>query len=96
VIEKALLEISEGDPVKSDYTINEYVYVEVLSFDNNLTRYYSSTQTLDNLSISVDENDYTNINGGFGIFASMMKDTYRLKFFSQFITTLGYKFNSGN
>jgi len=94
-IEKALEEISDNDADKSSYSICEFVHVDVLSFDNNLTRYYSSIQIKDNLTISVDENDYTNINGGMGIFASYYKDTYRLKFFSNYITSMGYNFTFG-
>lgn len=95
VLGKALEEISENDPNKESYSINEFVYVDVLSFDNALTRYYSSTLVKDNLTISVDENDFTNVDGGLGIFASYNKDSYRLKFFSAYVTSLGYKFNYG-
>ena len=95
VLRRTLEENSENDTNKKSYFVNEFLYVDVLSFDINLTRYYSSTQQKDNLSISVDENDYSNIVGGQGVFASYSKSRYRMKFISTYITSLGYSFNYG-
>ncbi|NWF90326.1 MAG: DUF4249 family protein [Ignavibacteriaceae bacterium] len=91
-IRKALEEISAGDPNKANYTIYESALVQVLAFDQNLSRYYSTTNgSLDDLTVRIDEKDYSNINGGYGIFASYIKGEYKIKFLSSFIQSFGYK-----
>lgn len=96
VIKNALEEISEGDSNKEIYSIMDVISIEVLTYDNNLTKYYSSTQTTDNLSIRVDENDFTNVSGGLGLFASLTKDVYKMKFYSPYIKSFGYNIISSN
>jgi len=88
----ALNEISEGDDEKSNYTIDLRPIIKIAAFDEALSRYYSTTsKSADPLTVTVDENDYSNIDGGFGIFASFTSARYtNIKFFSSFITPLGY------
>ena len=94
---RALNEISAGDPKKQNYAIYEFAVVQVLSLDQNLSRYYSTTNgSLDDLTVRIDEKDYSNIEGGFGIFASYIKDEYKIKFFPEFIQSFGYKLLIGN
>ena len=94
---RALNEISAGDPNKQNYAIYEFAVVQVLSLDQNLSRYYSTTNgSLDDLTVRIDEKDYSNIEGGFGIFATYTKDEYKLKFFPQFIQSFGYKILIGS
>lgn len=96
-IQKALNEISAGDPNKQNYTIYEFAVVQVLSFDQNLSRYFSITSSsLDDLTARIDEKDFTNIEGGYGIFASYIKSEYKLKFFVPYIQSFGYKVLVGN
>jgi hypothetical protein len=91
-ITKALNEISEGDPNKQNYTIYEYATVEVLSFDQHLSKYYSTTNgSLDDLTVRIDEKDYTNIENGYGIFASYIKEDYKIRFLPSYIQSFGYK-----
>lgn len=91
-IAKALGEISLGDPNKQNYTVYESAVVQVLAFDQNLSRYYSTTNgSLDDLTVRIDEKDYSNINGGYGIFASYIKGEYKIKFLSSYIQSFGYK-----
>ena len=94
---RALNEISAGDPNKQNYAIYEFAVVQVLSLDQHLSRYYSTTNaSLDDLTVRIDEKDYSNIEGGYGIFASYIKDEYKLKFFPAFVQSFGYKILIGS
>ncbi|QQS37402.1 MAG: DUF4249 family protein [Ignavibacteriales bacterium] len=82
--------ISQGDPNKSNYTITGGV-LEVLIFDDNLSKYYSSINGfLDEFTIRVDESDYTNITGGFGIFGSYIKQQRGARITTEYIESFGY------
>ncbi len=93
-ISAALQEISEGDPQKQNYSIYQNVNFELIAYDLPTTRYISSTGgTIDDLTVSVDVADYTNIEGGFGLFGSYSKEEYtRLRFLKDFIDSFGYNF----
>lgn len=52
------------------------VYVEVVQTDEHLYKYYSVVNGFqDQYSIRVDQPNYTNINGGLGVFGSFVSDT---------------------
>lgn len=88
--DRALREISEGDPNKENYTILAFI-LEILVYDRNLTAYYASkTELGEGFSITVNENDYSNINGGRGIFGSFIKQRYAIKFTLDYIHSFGY------
>jgi hypothetical protein len=93
-ITMALQEISSGDPEKQNYSIYENLTFELIAYDLPTTRYLSSTGgTVDDLTVSVDVADYTNIEGGFGLFGSYSKRDYtRLRFLQDFIDPFGYNF----
>ncbi len=88
--DRALYEISEGDPNKENYTILAFI-LELLVYDKNLTTYYASKNELgEGFSITVNENDYSNIIGGRGIFGSFIKQRYAIKFSHSYIHKFGY------
>ena len=89
-IKRALLSISEGDPQKNNYSIPINNSLKVYGLDANLARYYSANRQENNFTVRLDENDYSNIDGGFGVFGSYIVSTYILKFNPGFITDLGY------
>lgn len=93
-VNKALEEISEGDPVKQNYSVLQKIIFSVAAFDLPTSRYVSSTGgTIDDLTVSVDVADYTNIEGGFGLFGSYSKKNYtRLRFMEEYIESFGYNF----
>jgi hypothetical protein len=93
-IATALQEISDGDPQKQNYSIHERLSFSLIAYDLPTTRYISSTGgTIDDLTVSVDVADYTNIEGGFGLFGSYSKRNYsRLRFLQDFIDSFGYNF----
>ncbi|GIK21171.1 MAG: DUF4249 family protein [Ignavibacterium sp.] len=82
---------SLSEPVK--FSVHQNLILELLTFDLELSRYISiSASSIDNFSIRFDEGDYTNINGGLGIFGSQIKTNYtKLKFIDSYIR--GFKFN---
>lgn len=87
---RALNEISEGDPDKSNYTILAFI-LEILVYDKNLTAYYASkTELGEGFSITVNESDYSNITGGKGIFGSFIKQRFAIKFSIDYIQSFGY------
>ncbi len=90
VIRQVLMSISEGDPDKSNYSILIDNPIKVYSLDPNLERYYSSTTQDNNFTVRLDENDFSNITGGFGVFGSYVIKDYNIRFTPEFITELGY------
>jgi len=93
-VTKTLEEISDGDPNKTNYTIFQTPMFDLLAFDTHLSRYASSTsQSLNDLTVTVNASDYTNIEGGLGIFGSYTKENYpAIKFQPGFIESFGYNF----
>ena len=89
-LRRAMEELSEGDLDKRSYSIVTLV-IDVLTYDNNLSRYFaSSAQILDQFSIRLDELDYTNIEGGFGIFGAFIKKRFIIRFDEEYIGSFGY------
>jgi len=86
--------ISEGDPNKQNYSIYQTPLFNLLAFDASLSKYASSTsQALNDLTVTLNTADYTNIQGGFGIFGSYIKKNYSsIKFQQNFIDSFGYNF----
>ena len=93
-VTKALEEISEGDPNKQNYSILQKVSFSVTAFDLPASKYISSTGgSIDDLTVSVDVADYSNIEGGFGLFGSYSRREYtRLRFLQEYIESFGYNF----
>lgn len=89
-IKKAMELISKDDPIKSKYEILSCI-LEVLSLDPELRKYYFATaRSRDIYSIKLDETDYTNINGGFGVFGVYMRTFWVLRFTHDYIKSFGY------
>lgn len=89
-LDSAFKQISEGDNDKAHYKILGAV-LSLLVFDEELSRYYSTTNGfLDDYTVRLDETDYTNIEGGFGIFASYIKSQTGAIFNETFIKSFGY------
>lgn len=88
--EQTIKAISENVQDKSKIIIYG-VTVELLIFDESLSKYYSNLNGyMDDFTIRVDQNDYTNIDGGFGIFGSFIKQQSGMKIESDYIHSLGY------
>ena len=93
-ITKALEEISAGDPNKQNYSVLQKIIFTVAAFDLPTSNYVSSTGgNIDDLTVNVDVADYSNIEGGFGLFGSYSKKNYtRLRFMEDYIESFGYNF----
>jgi virulence-associated protein VapD len=64
----------------------------------NLSRYVSSTnQAFDDLTVTVNEADFTNVEGGLGIFGAYVNKIYdNIQFQENYIESFGYNFISTN
>ncbi len=92
VLDSVMKRISYGDPIKKNYTIVS-ADLEIIVMDRVYSAYYSSTHGyLDSYSIRVDEIDFTNINGGYGIFASYLKKRYSILIRQSYVESFGYKY----
>lgn len=90
-LDAMMREISADDFKKKDYQILGGVF-EVLILDANLSTYYSSTHDFsDGFSINLDESDYSNIKGGYGIFGSTIKRKVFVGFDKDYVTGFGYE-----
>jgi len=91
-IDKTMQLISEGDPEKQNYIVLGALF-QILLLDDNLVPYYMSTETfLGGYSIILDQLDYTNINGGRGIFASYYVDrSFFINIDELYINSFGYR-----
>jgi hypothetical protein len=88
-IDKAILQVSNGD-IKSNYKFL-WINLEILIFDQFLAGYISTTNGfLDNLSIRLDEPNYTNMSGGLGIFGAYEHSVLQISLFDQYLENLGY------
>jgi hypothetical protein len=93
-VTKAMEEISKDETEKEKFFIYEGLIVEVASLDASLSRYVSSTsKSFDDLTVRINELDYTNVEGGFGVFGSYITKTYKaLRFQPGFVNSFGYRF----
>ncbi|MFC2135002.1 hypothetical protein ACFLR4_02035 [Bacteroidota bacterium] len=90
VIDIAMGEISAGDPDKDNYTIFAAIF-EVVAADDFLSKYYASTNVSEGgFSIKVDETDFSNIDGGFGVLGSYTKSRHAIKLTHDYIESFGY------
>lgn len=90
-INRAMREISEGDPNKDRYKILSLM-VEITVLDRNLSAFYSAGHLQsDGYSITVDQADFTNITGGLGIFGSYIKRVTSIRISRDYIMSFGYK-----
>ncbi len=84
-----MLQVSNGDD-KSNYKFL-YIDLELLIFDQFLAGYISTTNGfLDNLSIRLDEPNYTNISGGLGIFGAYQYNDFQITLSNDYLSNLGY------
>lgn len=92
VLNKTMLELSEGITDKSKYVIVN-IELALKVYDENLSAYYSSThQFLDQFSISLDSQIYSNIKSGHGIFASYISKNLPIDLDKEYIKSFGYRY----
>jgi hypothetical protein len=65
--------------------------IELLSLDDNLSIYYNATaRSSDLFSVKLDETDYSNIQGGFGIFGIYIRNFCVIRFSKDYIRSYGF------
>lgn len=90
VLSRAMEEIGNEGGGADNIFIDKGI-LKILVFDKVLTSYYISTNSeLDGFSIKVDGTDFSNIEGGFGIFGSYRLVEYNMKVLREYIESFGY------
>ena len=88
-VEKAVIKLTEGKS-RGRYKII-YLELEVLSFEEHLSGYISSASGfIESLSIRLDQINYTNINGGLGVFGSYLRALRIVPFDLNYLSRLGF------
>ncbi len=91
VIDRCMREIAAGDDNKSKYKIYALI-VDVLSLDDNLSAYYNATnKNKDPYSVKLYETDYTNIQGGFGVFGIRYLSSTSIDISAPYVRSFGYE-----
>lgn len=90
-IYKTMDDISGDDPNKDNYIIT-YVIFDVTGLDYNLSKYYSTNRiNLQSFTIKLKPADYSNIEGGKGIFGALYKFSYPMTIDSAYVAHFHYK-----
>ncbi|MFA7227834.1 MAG: hypothetical protein WC061_02270 [Melioribacteraceae bacterium] len=91
MIRRSLEEISAGDPNKQNYIIHNAVF-RLLITDRNLAVYYAAQKTfMDEFSVRVTQPEFSNINGGLGIFGTMNSTQIEVPIKMDYIKKFGYR-----
>ncbi len=88
-VDSAMTAISDGDDNKRNYRIEQMV-VDIFVYDRNLTGFFVAANFLDEYSIRLDEIDFSNVEGGYGVFGSLLKFSTTVSIDRKYITNFGY------
>lgn len=89
-LDYALESIPEAGVPDSTYVIHN-AYFSLLLTDKELATFYSAAKTFsDSYSVTLIEPEYTNIDGGLGIFGSFIKYEFNIPISGAYIETFGY------
>lgn len=92
-INKTMQEISGSDAYKSNYIITRVIF-SVTSMDPDLSRYYSAYEVwLNSFTVKLRPTDYSNIQGGKGIFGIYYKYSNSLGVDKVYINSFGYQYD---
>jgi hypothetical protein len=96
-VDRTMQEISGSDPFKNNYIITKAVFT-ITSLDPELTKYYYAYEVWRNSStIKLRPTDYTNIEGGKGVFGIYYKYSNSLVVDKDYVSSFGYQYDpSGN
>ncbi|MCX6169673.1 MAG: DUF4249 family protein [Ignavibacteriales bacterium] len=91
-VEKTLREISNGDPHKENYIIDCMVF-RLFALDKDLATYYASNKVFnEEFSVRVVQPNYSNIDGGFGIFGTLSSLQVGIYITPGYIESFGYRY----
>ncbi len=89
-LDSAFRQISGDDPAKGNYFIYKGE-LQLLIFGESLSKYYSNLfGFLDDFTVRIDQNDYSNVEGGYGVFGAYLKQTRTVRFKDEYIKSFGY------
>lgn len=92
-VNNTIQDISGNDPYKENYTITK-VQFSVVSLDPKLTKYYSAYKTYsESFTIKLRPTDFSDIQGGKGIFGVCYKFSKPLVVDSLYIESFGYRYD---
>jgi hypothetical protein len=87
----AMNKISEGESNKSLFRAVHIIF-STTEYDAPLSFYYSSVNGfLDNFSLRLDEQVFSNVAGGYGIFGTYFTTNYQEEFDSRYVEKFGYR-----
>jgi hypothetical protein len=93
IVNKTMRDISGEDPQKENYIITKVVF-SVISLDPELSKYYSAYETYsENFTIKLRQTDFSNIEGGKGIFGLYYKFSLPLVVDKRYIESFGYQYD---
>ncbi|MGA9292626.1 MAG: DUF4249 family protein [Ignavibacteriaceae bacterium] len=91
-INETMQNISGNDPDKKDYIISKVLF-NVIGLDQDLSKFYSAYNTYsEDFSIKLRQTDYTNVEGGKGIFGVYYKFSIPLTVDDFYIRSFGYQY----
>ena len=86
-----MAQISVSEPDKTLFKVG-YPSFELITLEGNLANYYSiSNGYLDDVSIRLDEGEYSNIKGGLGIFGASNYNKTTYTFDEDYVLSFGYR-----
>lgn len=89
-VRKAMQEISDGDANKQNYIVDKAIF-RLLVADKNLAVYYAAQKTfLDEFSVRVTQPEFSNVNGGLGIFGTLNSAQVDVEISPKYIRSFGY------
>jgi hypothetical protein len=93
VVGRSMEEISSGDPQKENYIIDQAVF-RLFILDKELATYYITQKTFnEDFSVRVVQPNYSNIDGGLGIFGTLNSAQVEIYISHSYIKSFGYGFN---
>lgn len=91
ILDMVMKNLSEGDNLKARYKVYAS-RMSMLMLNDNLAAYYSAQNYInDNFSIVVSKPEYSNIEGGRGIFGSYSNVTGKVTITAEYIQSFGYQ-----
>ena len=91
ILNLVMNEISEGDNLKSKFKVYD-TRMSMLILNDDLAAYYSAENYVnDNFSVVVSKPEYSNIDGGRGIFGSYSNVTGKVALTTDFVRSFGYQ-----
>ncbi len=92
-VDRKMQEISGSDPLKNNYIITRVIFT-ITGMDPELTRYYSAYEVFSNSAmVKLRPTDYSNIQGGIGIFGVYYEYSYSLVVDRDYVNSFGYQYD---